>query len=371
MTAAGQAAALAAAGARVADRDAAFPAPAIACLGTSGLLAAAVPADLGGLGCDLETLVGIARVLARGCGSTAMIWAMHQVQVACVARHGGPGRPLRDMLARLADDCSLIASVTSEEGVGGSIRVSQAAVRAEGTSRSLDKRATTVSYGNHAGAFLVTARRSAAADENDQVAILIDRAQARLETTGIWDPMGMRGTASPAMRLRAVFAADQILPDAFADVAAATMLPLSHLLWSAVWTGLAAEAFERARRLTRTRRGPAGRPETRLAQADEVLSGIEARLGSAVACYEPYYRDGGSPNMRHLVQYNALKAAVSEDAVRVAVLALDISGIAGYQEDGDYTVARLLRDLYSARVMVANDRLRAANALNLLTIRRA
>jgi hypothetical protein len=33
-------------------------------------------------------------------------------------------------------------------------------------------------------------------------------------------------------------------------------------------------------------------------------------------------------------------------------------------------VARLLLDLYSARLMVANDRLLAANAATLLTVRR-
>jgi acyl-CoA dehydrogenase len=368
--AARQAAAVAADGAGMADRDAVFPAPAVGYLATAGLLAAAVPADLGGLGCDLPALVDIAGILARGCGSTAMIWAMHQLQIACVVRHCGTGQPLRDTLGRLARDQALIASATSERGVSGNIRISQAAVQPCGSRCSLDKQATTVSYGNHAGAFLVTARRSATAAESDQVAVLIDRDQTLLDATGTWNPMGMRGTESPAMRIQATFDACQILPDPFEDIAAATMIPLSHLLWSAVWAGLATEAFERARRLLRARRRPAAPPELRLARADEVLSGIEARLRDGIACYEPYYRDGGFPTIRHLVRYNVLKAALSEDAVQVAVLALEICGMAGYQEDGEYSVARILRDLYSARLMISNDRLRTANAASLVTVRR-
>src|ERR1700679_360808 len=81
-----QAAAVAADGAGTADRDAVFTAPAMGYLATSGLRAASLPAGLGGLGCDLQALVAIASILGRGCGSTAMIWAMHQLQIACVAR---------------------------------------------------------------------------------------------------------------------------------------------------------------------------------------------------------------------------------------------------------------------------------------------
>jgi acyl-CoA dehydrogenase len=365
-----QAAAVAADGAGAADRNAMFPAPAIDHLAAAGLLAAAAPVELGGLGCDPQTLVDVAGILARGCGSTAMIWAMHQLQIACVVRHCGTGQQSRDLLAQLISERALIASATSERGVGGNIRVSHAAVQGEGPHRSLDKQATTVSYGNQAGAFLITARRSETAAESDQVAVLIGRDQARLEVTGTWNPMGMRGTDSPAMRIRAVFDAWQILPETFGDIATATMIPLSHLLWSGVWAGLATEAFERARRLVRARHTRSAQPEIRLAQADEVLSGTEARLRDAVARYEPYYRAGESPAVRDLVRCNALKAASSEDAVRVAGIALEICGMAGYQEDGEYSIARILRDLYSARLMIANDRLRTANAISLLTVKR-
>jgi acyl-CoA dehydrogenase len=361
---------VAAAGAEANDRDATFPAAPVAELHAAGLLGAALPADMGGCSAPLPALLDVAAMLARGCGSTAMVWAMHQLQIVCVVRHSEPGsRPWR-MLANLVATGGLVASVTSEEGVGGNIHASRAAVLAEGDRCSLDKRATTVSYGRQAGAYLVTARRTPDAPADDQVAVLVSRDQTEVEVTGGWNPMGMRATDSPAMRLHATFSAHQILPQPFADVATASMIPLSHLLWSAVWTGLATEAFERARRLLRSRHrdGAAGNPH--LARAHELLCGLEATLAAAARDYEPCYAAGRQPTMHQLVRFNALKVAASETSLRVAEEALTVCGMAGYREDGEYSVARILRDLYSARLMVGNDRLRAANATQLLAMRR-
>jgi acyl-CoA dehydrogenase len=53
---------------------------------------------------------------------------------------------------------------------------------------------------------------------------------------------------------------------------------------------------------------------------------------------------------------------VSHDTVRIAELALEIAGMAGYSEVGEFSVGRQLRDLYSARVMISNDRLNAVNS---------
>jgi acyl-CoA dehydrogenase len=370
ISAARLAASVAAEGAVDADRGAAFPSGALACLREHRLLAAAVPADLGGCGCDLRALVDITVMLARGCGATAMIWAMHQLQVACLARHSASAPRLREMLAGIVHDQSLVASVTSERGVGGNIRVSQAAMSGDGPVRSMDKQATTVSYGRQAGAFLVTLRRDPAAAPGDQVAVLVDRSQATLDLTGAWNPMGMRGTVSPALRLRATFDVDQVLPEPFADIASTTMLPLSHVLWSAVWVGLATEAYERARRMARARHRPGASSDPRLAHADAVLGGLEARLSDEVARFARCYEEGEPLTIVDLVRSNALKLTASVDSVRVAELALEICGMAGYQEEGEFSVARILRDLYSARLMVANDRLLATNATSLLAVRR-
>jgi acyl-CoA dehydrogenase len=355
------------------DREAVFPSASVATLRRYRLMAAAVPRRFGGLELDLATMTAAARILGGACGATAMIWSMHQVQVACIARHAGGNDTLVRLLRSGVADQFLVASATSERGVGGDLRTSHAHVERRAGECHLDKHATVVSYGGQADAFLVTARRGAGSPPGDQVAVLVRRADAELEQAGAaWNPMGMRGTCSPGYRIRARFGAGQVLPTPFGDVAAATMVPLSHLLWAGVWTGLATEAFDRARRFVRERTlvGGLSSGEHRLATADQLLIGLEARLADAVQRYRLVYDGGGAPTSGLGVCLNALKVAASTVSVDIAELALEICGMAGYQEDGPYTVARILRDLYSARLMIANDRLLDANALNLLLTRR-
>ena len=70
--------------------------------------------------------------LAKACGSSAMILAMHYVQVACIVRHG-LGEPYwRAFLAELPERQYLIAFMTSENGTFGEMRASLCAVRREG-----------------------------------------------------------------------------------------------------------------------------------------------------------------------------------------------------------------------------------------------
>src|SRR5579863_1743987 len=76
-----------AAAAEQVDREARFPKEAIDALRAEGLLAAYVPAELGGGGASLAEVGAVTSVLARRCASTAMIYAMHQIQVACLVRH--------------------------------------------------------------------------------------------------------------------------------------------------------------------------------------------------------------------------------------------------------------------------------------------
>ncbi len=330
------------------DRHARFPAEAIGALRESRLLSAAAPAELGGRGLDLKALSQIAQQLARGCGATSMVWAMHQVQIACVAA------ARRDALR----DLGLVASVTSEVGVGGDVRRSIAApVRRADGALEIHKASPTISYAEHADAFLLTARRDGDSAPDDQVAILLRRDQVRLEPTGVWDAMGMRGTVSPGFKLSAVFDAGQILPVPFGELATRVMVPWSHILWASCWYGLALEAFARARRAAR-RRAPAA--DLRLADAARRLSLLKASITEANDHLVP---ESSSVALLQTARLNDLKVSASQIAVDVAETSLEICGMAGYQERSPLSIARILRDLYSARLMIANERILTTNAL--------
>jgi acyl-CoA dehydrogenase len=343
------------------DRDARFPSEAIDSLRDLGLMGAAIPSALGGLGLDLRALSDVATRLARGCASTSMVWAMHQIQLGCLVAAAEGSELWSERLRTLAREGTLIASMTSEIGVGGDLRHSIAAV-VEGadSTATLEKASPTISYASHAGAILVTARRAPDAAPDDQVCVLLRRDQVALEQRGSWDAMGMRGTVSPGFALSASFDADQIVPIAFGQLASHAMVPWSHILWASCWHGLALEAFARARKMARKRAGSGDAPaDVRLAEAARGLSLIQAQIGDAIANLVPA---AGSMALLETARLNDLKVSVSQLAVDVAQTCLEICGMAGYQERSPLSIARILRDLYSARLMIGNERIMATNA---------
>ena len=70
------------------DAKARFPHEAFAALKEIGAMSALVPVEEGGWGASLAEVGRATEELGRYCASTAMIFAMHQIQAACLVRHG-------------------------------------------------------------------------------------------------------------------------------------------------------------------------------------------------------------------------------------------------------------------------------------------
>jgi len=117
---------------------------------------------------------------------------------------------------------------------------------------ALEKSATVVSYGAQADAILTTARRSADAPPSDQVLVALVKEDYQLERIVDWDALGMRGTCSTGFMLKAAGEINQVLPETYQTIHTQTMMPVAHLTWSGVWSGIAAGAVERARRFVRS-----------------------------------------------------------------------------------------------------------------------
>lgn len=352
------------------DSAARFPVEAIDALREAGLLSVLVPRDLGGAGATVGQVADAVRELARHCASTAMVYAMHQMQVACLVRHGRSDL-LRDYQRALVARQLLLASATTEVGVGGDIRSSVCAVEHRDGRFRLTKQAPVISYGENADVVLVTARRSADSPPNDQVLVLCTAPGLELEATGGWDTLGFRGTCSLGFALRAEGDEGQVLDDAFADIASRTMLPVSHVLWSSVWLGIASAAVDRARRFVRTeaRRSP-GTPSpaaSRLADLMCVFQQMEVLVRGAARRYDEVCDDAETlAGMGFAIAMNGLKVSASTLVVDVVGRAMTICGMAGYRQDSPYSLGRLLRDAHGAAVMVNNDRIIANNAQMLL-----
>ena len=358
------------------DRDGRFPSEAMAALREARLLAAYVPRDLGGMGLDLGRIAKICETLGQYDGSVAMIYAMHQIQVACLVHHAAQTRYFRGYLRDVATDQRLIASATTEIGTGGDLRSSVCALEADGERFEVVKKAPVISYGAEADDILVTCRRTAKSPASDQVAALVRRDGYRLEQVSGWDALGFRGTSSAGFVLRASGSMEQVLPAPFSDVLARTMHPVSHILWSSLWLGIATDALNRAHACMLARRGPGAPPAAplRLAEAQSMLQNMRGNIALELADYERVRasRPGTlEESFDFAIRINNLKLACSTLVVDIVSRAMLICGIEGYRNDSRFSLSRHLRDAYGAAVMVNNDRIADHNATMLMSQREA
>ena len=362
------------------DRKGRFPSEAIDALRSIGALGWGVPQEYGGADAHIDDLANATFELSRRCAATGMVFAMHQIQIASIVRHLADSIWFKDYLRRVVRERRLIASATSEVGVGGDLRKSIAAIERipdlPGDLVRFEKKASTISYGAHADDLLTTVRCSPTADPSDQVLVLTDFAEMEAQPTGVWDTLGMRGTCSPGFVVRATCSADQILPVPFAVIAAETMVPFSHILWAHVWLGISTEAFSRAQNFVRVqaRQNPGTTPPSalRLSELSARMAEFRALVQSALSEYMTSDQEERRPALStigYAVRINNLKIAASEATVETCQSALRICSFAGYGNTGPYSVGRHLRDAHSAALMIANDRLHATNAALLLVYR--
>jgi acyl-CoA dehydrogenase len=350
-----------------------FPAESIDALKAEGLLSALVPAAFGGRGATVAEVSDGLVALGRHCASSAMVVAMHHIQVACLVRHGRSPL-LRDYLVDLVEHQYLLASATTEVGTGGDVGSSVCAVDVAGGTFRLEKQAPVISYGQYADAVLATARRSADSPENDQVLVVCRPPGLELEQVGEWKAIGFRGTCSPGFILRAEGEAGLVLDDPYSDLSTRTMLPIAHLLWSSLWLGIATAALDRARRFVQSeaRKRPGMTPAAALRLAD--TTALHQQFTDLVrASVDRYQCVQDDPerlsSVGFAVAMNSLKVSASTLVVDVVRQCMVICGLASYRTDTPYSLGRHLRDSMGACLMVNNDRIMANNAQLLLVHR--
>ena len=359
------------------DRDARFPTEALEEIRQRRLLGIMVPKALGGEGASFSDIVEICYTLGQACGSTAMIYAMHQVKMACIVKHTKGSATLEQIVRRIAADQLLLASSTTEGQAGGNVRASEAAVEQDGTHIKLERKATCISYGLQADGIVTTARRSANALPSDQVLIVLLKSDYTLEPVVGWDTLGMRGTCSPGFMLRSSGPVEQILPGSFADSSAQSMVPYSHILWASLWHGIAAGAVARAasqvRAEARKKPGIVPSSATQLAKVGAQLQSVRHNWQAVAAEFDalgPSERDKQALlGIGWALKLNNLKVGVSESVVQIVHQALQIAGILGYKNDSPVSIGRHYRDVLSAALMISNERIASKSASMLLVFK--
>lgn len=346
------------------DAAARFPAEAIAALKSQRLMGIMVPEAFGGEGASVSEVARVCYALGAACSSSAMIFAMHQVKVACLVRHGQGNRWRDAMLGRLTEQQWLLASSTTEGGNGGNIRSSDAAVVRTDDGFTYSREASVISYGEYADALVTTARRAPDAASSDQVLLWLLAEDYTMERRQGWETLGMRGTCSRGFRVEAAGSTDRILDVPYGKIHAQTMMPVAHLLWSSAWAGIAAASVERTRLFVRNAMQNSGGKlppgAAHFTQARQSLGTLLSEIRAALRLYESVAVDErATASLDVQTTLNLLKVNVSEGAVRTVMSAMRACGLSGYRTDSDCSQGRLLRDALSAPIMINNERILA------------
>jgi alkylation response protein AidB-like acyl-CoA dehydrogenase len=228
------------------DRDGTFVVEAVEMLRDAGLLAMAVPAELGGGGATIAEVAAVQRELAHHCGSTALATSMHQHVVAFTAwryRRGLPGAEAT--LRRVAEEGIVLVST------GGA---DQTHPRGE---------ATKVDGGYRVSGRKIFCSQSPVGTAMSTMFAYDDPEQGRrvlnmavpLTAEGVtvlddWDVLGMRGTGSRTIVVEDVFVPeDKVLanrPHGVIDGPLQVILSIAFPIITAAYLGVAEAAHAAA-----------------------------------------------------------------------------------------------------------------------------
>ncbi len=265
---------------------------------------------------------------------------------------------------QIAADQLLVASSTTEGLGGGDLRSSSCFVDPRGSQISFSKDATVMSYGADADALLTTARRSADSAPSDQVLVALLKKDYRLDPIVGWNVMGMRGTCSTGFKVSGSGVPDQVLPVPYDQIHKHSMMPIAHLTWSAAWSGAAAGAVGRARQFVRNAarhsNGQLPPGAAHLTRAVMSLRALRAQVASSLRRFE---EAGTRAEILESLDFQTAltlhKVNASEMSIETVMNALRATGLAGYREEGEFSVSRSLRDVLSSSIMINNDRILA------------
>lgn len=308
----------------------------------SGLLAIAVPAELGGAGATISDIAAVQRELAKHCGSTALASSMHQHVTAFTAwrwRRGLPGAEAT--LRKVAEDGIVLMST----GGADFTHPRGSAVRTDGGYRVTGRKI----FVSQSSAGTVMSTMFAYDDPERGLRVLnmaVPLASPGVHVVENWDAMGMRGTASNDVELVDVFVPDERVladrPHGIVDPPLQVILSVAFPIISAVYLGIAEGARDHVVSLLGPRRDDAivqrqvGLIDARLRVASWALEGALRAVG-----------DDPQPSMAVVADVMAMKREISLAGIEVCDLAMELAGGAAYYKGSP--IERAYRDIRAAK----------------------
>lgn len=293
-----------------------------------------VPAELGGGGASYEDVCDCTRLIARGCGSTALAYAMHSHPVCLnVFKYYRGDSKAEQTLRRIAEKELVIAGT----GANDWLESSGHAEKVEGGYRvSATKHFVSGAPGAHV---LVTS----SVTEGDQGSEII-HFSIPFKTDGIrvennWDTLGMRATGSNDVILENVFVPDTAVvarrPRGVWHPVWDAILPIALPIVVAAYTGIAEQAYElivaQARKITGQ--------EALVGEATNALTNAQIALKDMIRLSDNYQFQ---PDKGLTSSILVRKTLATQSVQQVIELGAAISGGPGFFKG--HTMERLIRD---------------------------
>jgi alkylation response protein AidB-like acyl-CoA dehydrogenase len=329
--------------ARAADTDASdrFVSENYEMLKAAGLVAAAVPRELGGRGATIAELCDMLREIAHACGSTGLAFSMHTHQVAIPAWRWRNQKALavEPLLKRVAAEKIILLSSGGSDWIGGSGK----AVKVEGGYRVTARKVFT--SGAQAGDLLMT---GAVLEGETPAKVLhfgVPMKAPEVTIVDTWRTLGMRGTGSNDVVIENLFVPDAAV--AFSrnagewhpvfQIIATIAFPLIY----SAYLGVAESARDLAIGMASKR--PASPHLLDLAgRMDTALRAAQLAHRHMIATAETTEASAASVN-----EVMIGRALVADRAIEAVELALELAGGAGfYRSNG---LERCFRDIQGAR----------------------
>jgi len=307
----------------------------------AGLLAIAVPVELGGGGATISEVAAVQRELAKHCGSTALASAMHQHVTAFTRWRYGRNLPGAEAtLRKIADDGIVVVST----GGGDYTHPRGTAVKVDGGYR-VTGRKSFVSQ-SPVGAVLSTMFTYDDAERGVRVLNMsVPFASDGVAIVEHWDTMGMRGTASHDVDFDDVFVPDERVladrPYGEIDAPLQVISSIGFVVISAVYLGIAEGAFAHAITLL------ADKPASTIVQRQTGLMAHRLKVaGWALEGALAAVGDDPAPSMETVSAVMIAKREIALAAVEVCDLAMAIGGRAAF--DHGSPIERSSRDVRAA-----------------------
>lgn len=318
-----------------------FVADNYALLKQAGLVEAGVPAELGGAGAGVRELADMLRLLAHGCGSTALAFSMHTHQVAIPAwrwRHQNV-QAAEPLLRRVARDRIILLSSGGSDWIEGSGE----AHKVEGGYRISARKV--FSSGSPAGDLLVTGAVLRDGGETKVIHFAVPMTAPEVQVLDNWRALGMRGTGSNDVVIDGLFVPEAQV--AFQRQAGEwhpvfqTIATIAFPLIYAAYLGVAERARDVAIGIAK-QKPPGEDLLQRAGQMDTALRAARLAHDWMIGVAER-----NAPSAETVNDVMIGRSLVATHAIRTVELALELAGGAGFQRK--HGLERLFRDIQGAR----------------------